>query len=75
MAAYDHAVSMEGWEWIPGSIVMSEVDLPVPADLATGTYSVQSSLFDPNQKKNAVYFDMAEPGKLILVLNQKIELP
>ena len=75
VAQFESAASMEGWEWRVGSIVISEADLRLPPELSSGRYTVQSSLYDPNQRKNAVYFDKAEPGKPILTLEQAIDLP
>ena len=75
VAQFESAASMEGWEWRVGSIVINEADLRLPPELSSGRYTVQSSLYDPNQHKNAVYFDKAEPGKPILTLEQAIDLP
>ena len=75
VAQFDSAVSMEGWEWQLGSIVISEAELSLPADLPAGRYTVQTSLYDPNQQKNAVYFVSAEPSKPILALEKTIDLP
>ncbi len=66
------ASALEGWAWQPGEIISSDVTLSLPAGLPPGEYTVQSSLFDPNQKKNAVYFDPARPGEPILTLTRQV---
>jgi hypothetical protein len=70
----DDAVALEGWQWRPGEVQVSEVELALPGDLAPGTYRVESSLFDPNQKKNAVYFRTADPATPILTLEHAMEV-
>ena len=68
----DTATSLEGWMWRPGEYIASDIYVDVPADLAPGDYTVESSLFDPNQKKNAVYFSPQAPGVPILTLERKV---
>lgn len=72
VADINTARALEGWTWQPGDIVISEVYVQLPADAAPGSYAVQSSLFDPNQAKNAVYFDPARPGEPILTLDRTV---
>lgn len=57
----DGAVALPGWQWRAGEAQVSEVDLALPDDLPPGEYRLQSSLFDPDQKKNAVYFNVGNP--------------
>lgn len=68
------AVALPGRDWRAGDLQASEVKLQLPNDLPAGEYTIQSSLFDPNQKKNAVYFDTAQPGTPILTLERKITI-
>lgn len=70
----DRAATLEGWQWRPGEIIFSSVDMRLPADLAPGAYVLQSSLFDPNQKKNAVYFQADRPGQAILTLERTLRV-
>lgn len=72
VAGIDNAVALAGSEWRAGDVQASEVKLQLPNDLPAGEYTLQSSLFDPNQKKNAVYFSTAQPGAPILTLDRKI---
>ncbi|MCX6018364.1 MAG: hypothetical protein NTZ50_07665 [Chloroflexi bacterium] len=46
--------------------------LKIPADAAPGRYTLEFSLFDPNQKKNAVYFDPRDPATPVVVLKRTI---
>lgn len=68
----DRAVSILGWGWRKGELILSEVQIPLPRDLPQGEYTIDSSLFDPNQKKNAVYFDPAAPSVPILSLKRNV---
>jgi hypothetical protein len=70
----DNAPALEGWSWRPGELLVSDVRLELPADVPAGEYTLEMSLFDPNQKKNAVYFDPAAPAEPILVLRRPIEI-
>jgi hypothetical protein len=70
----DGAPSLEGWAWRPGEWLVSDVRFAVPADLPPGDYTLELSLFDPNQKKNAVYFDPADPVTPIVVLRRPINI-
>lgn len=74
VAQLDGAISMEGREWRANNIVFSDAVIPLPGKLKPGSYRAIATLFDPNQKKNAVYFADAEPGKPILELSQSIEI-
>lgn len=68
------AVALPGWQWRMGEVQMSDVHLTLPADLPPGDYTIQSSLFDPNQKKNAVYFAADDPATPILTLEREIKI-
>jgi hypothetical protein len=74
VASLDAAPALEGWEWRVGEVMRSEARLMLPADLAPGAYTLVASLFDPNQGKNAVYFEPAEPGKPLLELRRVIRI-
>ena len=67
-------VALPGQDWRAGDLQASEVKLQLPKDLPAGEYTIQSSLFDPNQKKNAVYFSTSQPGTPILTLDRKISV-
>ncbi|HQV68243.1 MAG TPA: glycosyltransferase family 39 protein [Thermoflexales bacterium] len=70
----DRAVSLEGSQWAQGEALVSNVQLQLPAGLAPGAYTIRASVFDPNQKKNAAYFDATQNGKVILELEQKVTI-
>jgi hypothetical protein len=72
VASIDNAVALRGQDWRAGDLQGSAVLLPLPANLPAGEYTIQSSLFDPNQKKNAVYFSAARPSEPILTLERAI---
>jgi hypothetical protein len=74
VASIDNAVALAGSAWRAGDVQGSEVKLQLPQDLPAGEYMIQSSLFDPNQKKNAVYFSPAQAGTPILTLDRKITI-
>ncbi len=63
-----------GYEWRTGGLLLSDTVLSVPADAATGRYSLEISLFDPNQKRNAVYFDPGDPATPIVIIKRQIEI-
>lgn len=65
----DNAPSVIGAAWRPGELIASTVRFEVPRDAAPGHYTLRLSLFDPNQAKNAVYFDFARPGEPIVELS------
>jgi hypothetical protein len=60
--------------WRPGDIIISNVRLKVPADAAPGIYKLKISLFDPNQKVNAVFFVPGAPDKPILNLERSLTI-
>ncbi|MCS7055682.1 MAG: hypothetical protein NZM18_05850 [Thermoflexales bacterium] len=70
----DRAVALLGHEWRVGEVQMSDIRITLPNDLPVGIYTLRSSLFDPNQKKNAVYFATHDPGTPILSLDRKIQI-
>lgn len=70
----DGAVALPGWQWRAGEVQVSEVDLALPDNLPPGEYRLQSSLFDPNQKKNAVYFNVSDPTTPILFLERTVRV-
>ena len=74
VAQLDGAISMEGWEWRLNHIVISDAVIPLPPNLPTGSYRAVATLFDPNQHKNAVYFDKSTPDKYFLELGQTVEI-
>jgi hypothetical protein len=74
LVTVDNAPALEGWMWRPGDIILSTVRLQVPTDGAPGHYKLQITLFDPNQKKNAVFFAPDAPDKPILVLERTLTI-
>jgi hypothetical protein len=70
----DRAVALLGKEWRAGEVQMSDIQIALPNDLPAGAYTLQSSLFDPNQKKNAVYFSADDPSVPILTLERAIQI-
>jgi 4-amino-4-deoxy-L-arabinose transferase-like glycosyltransferase len=70
----DSAPALEGWAWRPGEWLVSDVRFALPADVPAGDYTLELSLFDPNQKKNAVYFDPADPVTPIVVLRRPLTI-
>ena len=63
-----------GHEWRAGGLLLSDTMLSVPADAAPGRYTLEISLFDPNQKRNAVYFDPADPATPIVIVTRQIDI-
>lgn len=69
-----NGVALPGWQWQLGEVQASAIELALPASLPPGDYTLQSSLFDPNQKKNAVYFASSAPDNPVLTLTRPIRL-
>ena len=69
----DNAVALQGSAWRVGETMLNTTRFTLPPDAPAGEYTLIASLFDPNQKKNAVYFDSANGNKMILELRQKID--
>lgn len=70
----DHAPAILGDRWRPGHVQVSAVRFVIPADLPAGEYQLEMSLFDPNQGKNAVYFDPAKPGQPIVTIRRELSI-
>ena len=68
------APAIEGYRWLRGWIMVSTIHINLPADLAKGDYTLELSLFDPNQKKNAVYFDPVASDKPIVTIHRRIAI-
>lgn len=66
------APTIIGYKWRLGHVIASAIKIAVPADAPEGSYTVELSLFDPNQKKNAVYFDPVAPDEPILTMQRRI---
>lgn len=73
-ASQDGAPSIIGYAWQPGNLIISDLVLNVPADLPAGDYALELSLFDPNQAKNAVYFDPAQPGTPQITIRRAVQV-
>jgi hypothetical protein len=74
LVTLDNAPALEGWMWRPGDIILNTVRLQVPTNAIPGHYKLQITLFDPNQKKNAVFFTPDTPDKPILVLERTLTI-
>lgn len=68
----DGATALEGWGWRAGEWMLSDVRMNLPPDLSAGDYTLEMSLFDPNQKKNAVYFDPVAPATPIVTIQRQL---
>lgn len=63
-----------GHEWRAGGLLLSDTVLSIPNAAAPGRYTLEISLFDPNQKRNAVYFDPADPATPIVIIKREISI-
>jgi 4-amino-4-deoxy-L-arabinose transferase-like glycosyltransferase len=72
VAQADNGAALLGWGWQPGALHLNTVRLRVPSDLAAGEYTLEISLFDPNEKKNAVYFDPVAPDTPIVTIQRRL---
>jgi hypothetical protein len=70
----DDAPAILGHAWRTGHVQISAVRLALPADLPAGDYVLEMSLFDPNQKKNAVYFDPRQPDQPIVTIRKTMRV-
>lgn len=70
----DRAPALLGYQWRSGHVLVSSVYLDVPVDLSAGSYTLAMSLFDPNQKKNAVYFDPLAPNMPIITIPTRVSI-
>ena len=72
VALADHVFLPAPSAWRAGDYVIQVARLRAPADLAPGDYKLELSVFDDQQRKNAVYFDAREPTKPLVVLQREI---
>ncbi|MFN4293112.1 MAG: hypothetical protein ACK4JD_03180 [Thermoflexales bacterium] len=70
IAQVDDAPAILGYRWRAGHVQTSAVRFALPADLPPGEYALEMSLFDPNQKKNAVYFDPKQPSTPVVTIRR-----
>ena len=71
--AVARAPGLPGAIWRSGQLIVMTLRVPMPAsaihaDLSANDYTLRISLYDPQQKKNAVFFDPAWPDRPILFL-------
>ncbi len=66
--------SISGNAWRLGDEIRSTLAFQVPPDTAPGDYVLKVSPFDPNQKKNAVYFSASRPGEPIVIIERAIRI-
>lgn len=64
----------EGRAWAIGDEIHSRIVIGPRPDLAGKDYRLRITLFDPNQKKNAVYFSSNAPTTPILELNRDVSI-
>jgi hypothetical protein len=74
VAQVDNGAALAGWGWQAGALQLNTIRLRVPPNLPAGEYTLEISLFDPNQMKNAVYFDPVAPVEPILVLRRPLNI-
>ncbi|MCS6773888.1 MAG: hypothetical protein RMM31_02280 [Anaerolineae bacterium] len=70
----DDAPALLGWQWRSGDVLISAVRFTAPGNLPPGEYTLEMSLFDPNQAKNAVYFSPLAPSVPIVTIQRRITL-
>lgn len=70
----DNAPALLGYRWRAGHVQASVVRFALPADLPADEYTLEMSLFDPNQKKNAVYFDPQQPEVPIVTIRRGLSV-
>lgn len=70
----DDAPAILGDRWRTGHAQASAVRFALPADLPPGEYALEMSLFDPNQKKNAVYFDPRQPDAPVVTIRRTLSV-
>ncbi len=68
----DSAPALLGYAWRVGHVQASVIRFALPPDLPPGDYALEFSLFDPNQKKNAVYFHPRQPGLPIVTIRRPV---
>ena len=68
----DGAPALQGYGWRVGETMVSNVTLTLPDALPEGEYVLEASLFDPNLKRNAVYFALDAPTAPIVALRAKL---
>lgn len=71
-AMQDGAPSIIGYAWRTGDLIVSDLVLNILADLPAGDYTLELTLFDPNQAKNAVYFDPAQPATPLIAIRRAL---
>ena len=70
----DSAPALLGHAWRVGYVQVSAIRFALPPDLPPGDYTLEFSLFDPNQKKNAVYFHPQQPGLPIVTIRKPVRV-
>ncbi len=68
----DRSPALLGYQWRSGHVLVSSTRLTLPSDLPAGEYTLAMSLFDPNLKKNAVYFDPLAPSVPIVTIPKRV---
>ncbi len=71
--ALARAPGLPGAVWQPGQLIVMTLRVAMPADAihtngSESGYTLRISLYDPQQRKNAVFFDPAWPDRPILFL-------
>jgi hypothetical protein len=68
----DSAPALLGYAWRAGHVQASVIRFALPPNLPPGNYALEFSLFDPNQKKNAVYFHPQQPRLPIVTIQRPV---
>jgi hypothetical protein len=63
-----------GWVWQPGALLLNTAQLRIPSNVPAGEYTLEISLFDPGQLKNAVYFDPVAPATPIVTIQRQLSI-
>jgi hypothetical protein len=74
VAQVDNGAALKGWGWQAGALHLNTTRLRIPSNLPAGEYTLEISLFDPNQMKNAVYFDPVAPATPIVTIQRQLSI-
>jgi hypothetical protein len=74
VAQVDNGAALLGWVWQPGALLLNTAQLRIPSNVPAGEYTLEISLFDPGQLKNAVYFDPVAPATPIVTIQRQLSI-
>lgn len=76
--AVARAPGLAGAVWQPGQLIVMTMRVAIPTNILAGPsekgYTLRVSLYDPQQEKNAVFFDPALPDRPVLFLEHPVIL-